>query len=132
MQPNLASSAEKLTPGMAALLDAVDRLDRLIDAETAALRRFQAIDLRDFNNRKSQILLELTRAVRALNGSRLDAEASSRLSAVRGKLAANQTVLATHLKAAKAITTLVADTLRNSESDGTYSNAPAFGNAAPW
>jgi hypothetical protein len=133
MPPELPSSGTqpRPTPGVAALIETVDRLERLIDAETMALRHFKAVDLRDFNNRKSQILLELTRTIKALNGARLDPPVMSRLSAVREKLAANQALLATHLKAAKTITTIVADAIRDNESDGTYSNS-AYGTAERW
>ena len=130
--PPPLSRADKAPAGLGLLLEAVDRIERLVDAETAALKRFRALDLREFNDRKSRALLDLTRAVRALNGGRLDAGASARLKVLRGKLAANQAVLATHLKAAKEITTMVADTIRDSESDGTYSNILPARNKAPW
>ena len=117
--------------GQTLVLDAIDRIEAVAESETAALRQFKAIDLNDFNNRKSQLLLEMTRAIRALGGQTPDAAIAVRLSTLRDKLAANQSVLATHLKAAREITSLVAETIRDSESDGTYTNALSR-TASPW
>lgn len=125
-------AGERPLHGHAVLLDVVERIEQIVDNETDALRRFKAIDLREFNTRKSQGLLELTRAVRALGGAGLDPRSSARLKLLRAKLETNQTVLATHLRAAKEITSMVAETIRDSESDGTYSNVMPLRGASPW
>ena len=117
---------------MRSIFDAIDRLERLIDAETQALSACQPLDYREFNDRKSQILLELTRAARNLGDAELDATAASRLREVRAKLADNQAALATHLKAAKAISSLIAGAIRDRESDGTYSNRSLYREAETW
>lgn len=138
-QPRLGQQLGRLhvpldTPshGQAGLIGVVERIEQTVDAETAALRQFKAIDLREFNARKSQGLLELTRSLRSLGGGGLDAQTQARLQHLRAKLDANQMALATHLKAAREITTLVAETIQDSESDGTYSNVTPFRNAGPW
>ncbi|CAN5119454.1 hypothetical protein BH10PSE7_BH10PSE7_31040 [soil metagenome] len=125
-------SAERLGQGQALVLEAIDRIEALVESETSALQTFKAIDLQDFNNRKNQLLLEMTRAVRALNGAPPDAPVTGRLKGLREKLAGNQAVLAMHLRAAREITNLVADTIRDSESDGTYSNSASYGSKSPW
>ena len=116
----------------AALVDALDRVEQVIDAETVALRGLKVVDLRDFNNRKSRGLLDLTRAIRALDGAELDAVASARLKILRAKLEANQAALSMHLSAAREITQTVARAIRDAESDGTYSNAGPAQGKAPW
>lgn len=127
-----AVSAGRALRNEAALVDALDRVEHVIDAETAALRGLKVVDLRDFNNRKSRGLLDLTRAIRALDGAELDAVASARLKILRAKLEANQAVLSMHLAAAREITQTVARAIRDAESDGTYSNARPSQGKAPW
>lgn len=99
----------------------IERLEDLIDAETAALRSRTKIDLKDFNNRKSLGLLELSRAMRQCDGAPLNEAIRLRLSGLRAKLETNQAVLKMHLEAVREISSIVADTIRNAESDGTYS-----------
>jgi hypothetical protein len=42
----------------------IERLEAVVEQETAALKGHAATDLREFNNRKSQGLLELSRSLR--------------------------------------------------------------------
>lgn len=100
---------------------AIERLEEVVDEETAALRSRAAIDLRDFNNRKSQGLLELNRALRGLDGAARDKAVPGRLARLRAKLEVNRTVLETHLVAVREVATVLADAIRDAESDGTYS-----------
>jgi hypothetical protein len=97
------------------------RVEKLVDAETAALRSRTPIDLKESNNGKSQALLEFTLAIRSLEGTPLDAELISRLKVLRSKLETNRVVLRMHLEAVREIANVVADTIQNSEWDGTYS-----------
>lgn len=121
-----------ISPPSGALNEVVERIGAIIESETEALRQRRVVDLQDFNNRKSRGLLDLTRAVRALDGGRPDAATAARLKALRAKLAANQAALSMHLAAAREITTLVAQTIRDSESDGTYSNSLSARDKNPW
>jgi hypothetical protein len=123
---------ERAAHGQALVLATIERVEAIVDAETAALKEFKSIDLREFNNRKSQALLELMRATRNLGGAKLDPQAASRVAALRAKLETNLALLNTHLKAAKEITGLVAETIRANESDGTYSSVLPFKKASPW
>lgn len=115
-----------------ALNEAMERIGAVIDSETAALREMRVVDLQDFNNRKSRGLLDLMRAIRALDGGRPDEVTAARLKVLKAKLETNQAALAMHLSAAKEITTLVAQTIRDSESDGTYSNRVPAPDMNPW
>lgn len=121
-----------VSPPFGALLEAMDRIGSIVDTETEALRQLRVVDLADFNNRKSRGLLDLTRAFRALEGERLDERAAARLKQLRAKLEANQAALSMHLAAAREITTIVAQSIRDSESDGTYSNILPSRAGNPW
>jgi hypothetical protein len=105
----------------AALEKAVQRLEETVDQETAALRSRQPTDFNEFNNRKSQGLLELDRALKMLGNSQPNEAVKDQLRSLRRKLETNRVVLQTHLEAVREVTVLIADALRNAESDGTYS-----------
>jgi hypothetical protein len=100
---------------------AIERLEEVVDQETMALRSRAAIDLKDFNNRKSQGLLELNRALRGFDGLANNQVARARLEGLRAKLDVNRAVLKTHLEAVREVATVLADAIRDAESDGTYS-----------
>jgi hypothetical protein len=99
----------------------IERLEEVVEQETAALRSRRAIDLKDFNNRKSQGLLELNRALRGLDGPPKDKGVLARLAGLRAKLDVNRAVLEMHLAAVREVATVLADAIRDAESDGTYS-----------
>ena len=103
----------------------IERLEEVVDLETAALRNRTAIDLKDFNNRKSQGLLELNRALRGLDNPPKDKTLLARLAGLRAKLDVNRAVLETHLAAVREVATVLADAIRDAELDGTYS--PSIG-----
>lgn len=105
----------------AALEKAVQRLEETVDQETASLRSRQPTDFNEFNTRKSQGLLELDRALKMLGNSQPNEAVKDQLRRLRQKLEINRGVLQTHLEAVREVTVLIADTLRNAESDGTYS-----------
>jgi hypothetical protein len=100
---------------------AAERLEQVIDQETAALQTRGGVDLKDFNDRKSLGLLELTRAMRHIEGTAPDQALQSRLTRLRNKLEINRAALKMHLDAVREISTILSDAMRNAESDGTYS-----------
>ena len=99
----------------------IERLETVVDQETAALKGHAATDLREFNNRKSQGLLELSRSLRYFQGATPSNAVLARLAGLRTKLDANQAVLKLHLEAVREVSTIMADAIRDAESDGTYS-----------
>ncbi len=108
---------------MAAFVNAVERLERILDAETDMLNRNKPIALQDFNHRKSHGLLELSRAMsacRANDRSIFDFEARAPLGRLRGKLESNLSSLKTHLAAVSEIAAIIARAIQDHESDGTY------------
>jgi hypothetical protein len=105
------------------LIASLTRLEATIDAETQALLARAPIDQDEFNRRKSQSLLELTRLTRRLDDAPAGPELAACLTRLRDKLARNQEVVALHLRAVEEVSEVVATALRAAESDGTY--APA-------
>jgi hypothetical protein len=121
-RPAVGAARGKPAPdGM--LETAMQRLEEVIDQETAALRSRQAVDLKDFNDRKNHALLDLSRAARNLDGARKDPILMERLARLRSKLEINRTVLKMHLDAVREVATTLADAIRDADSDGTYSPA---------
>lgn len=106
----------------AVLGGAVGRLEMLIDQETAALRHASVNDLKDFNNRKAQVLVELDRVMGTTAGQPPSAEMKARLGNLRDKLAINRKTLKMHLDAVQEVAVMLSDQLRNADSDGTYTN----------
>ena len=102
---------------------AIQRLEEVVEQETAALRTRATIDLREFNNRKSQGLLDLNKALRVIDNAAADRGVAARLAQLRAKLDVNRAVLKMHLEAVREISTIVADTIRDADSDGTYSQS---------
>ncbi|SDR62894.1 hypothetical protein SAMN05444161_0668 [Rhizobiales bacterium GAS191] len=114
-------SSEPPAPALSAFLVTIDRLEQLIDQETLELRSLKPMDLREFNRRKSQGLLELSRAMRGLGERVRDDRVPERLTELRTKLDNNLSMLRMHLRAAQEVTSIIARAIQDAESDGTYS-----------
>ncbi len=119
---NPEAAEERRVAGLReAFLGAVERLEQIIDLETAMLLRHSPIDLRDFNHKKSHGLLEMTRTMRALEQFSADSESIASLTRLRGKLAKNLVALETHLRAVRQVSAVITRVIEASDSDGTYS-----------
>ena len=103
------------------LYKAAERLEEIVEQETAALRARKAVDFNDANNRKSQGLLDLSRALHLLGDGVPAEETKHALRRLRSKLDDNRDVLQTHLDAVHEVAGIIADAIRNADSDGTYS-----------
>ena len=101
----------------------IQRLEDIVDQETMALKQRETIDLKAFNDRKSQALLELTRWMRNISGVEANPQIAARIGALKEKLLVNQAVLKLHLEAVREISASMADAIQQSESDGTYTQA---------
>jgi hypothetical protein len=106
---------------LAAVLVTIDRIEQVIDEETRELRSQKVTNLRDFNHRKSQSLLELSRAVRGLGDAARDRRLQGKLDRLRAKLGDNLAVLGMHLAAAHEVSGIISRAIQEAESDGTYS-----------
>jgi hypothetical protein len=128
-----ALAGELAGPGRLRLGAIIEHLSAVVEEETALLRRGAAIDLKAANDRKSQALLQLTRASRQLDQSALsDPAVRARLAALRQTLASNQAVLKLHLEAVREVSDIVCAAIRHAESDGTYSPAIRQHGPEPW
>lgn len=98
----------------------IERIERLVEFETATLQQYKPIDFAEFNHKKSHALLELSRAMRALGSRSHDRQILSDLGRLRDKLEKNLAVLEIHLKAVRQVCALIARTIEDDDSDGTY------------
>ena len=114
---------EKGTVMLGLVESAIERLEEAVEQETAALQTRAGIDLKEFNDRKSQGLLELTRAMRHIEGTAPEPALVTRLARLRSKLDRNSVALRMHLDAMREISAVMADAMRDAESDGTYSSS---------
>jgi len=109
----------------------IERLEAVVESETAALRNRVKADFNDFNHRKSLGLLELSRAMRHQNAAMLEDAVRRRLERLRASLETNRAMLKLHLEAVREIASIVAETIQNAESDGTYSPVVKNGQNRP-
>ncbi|HEX7076636.1 MAG TPA: hypothetical protein VF226_21560 [Hyphomicrobiaceae bacterium] len=98
----------------------IDHLEQVIQEETSLLKSRQAVDLYEFNNRKSQGLYNLGRALLMLEGRKLESSTLAKLESLRRALTANEAAISVHLHAVREITDVISKAVRESESDGTY------------
>lgn len=102
---------------------AVNRLEDILDEETAALRGHAPIDLKASNDRKSLGLIELNRVLRLIERETPEPSTLQILQRLNGKLDANRHVLKLHLEAVREVAAIISQTIREADSDGTYSSA---------
>lgn len=120
----MAASNSSDTQGMLSVIQmAVIRLIEIVDQETNVLRTSPGSDLKEFNSRKAHALLDLDRATRSLKGTRPDEATLRLLASLREKLELNQHVLSMHIEAVREIADVIADTIREADSDGTYTHS---------
>lgn len=101
----------------------IQRLEEIVDQETLALRTRQAVNFKEFNDRKSQALLELTRSLKLLQGSGPNSTLATRMGKLKVKLAVNEAALRVHLEAIREVSTTISEAMQNADSDGTYTRA---------
>lgn len=122
--PPPETPGEAATPAIVtAFLAVVDRVEGVVDAETEALTRNLPTDMTDLGNRKRQGLLEMSRALKAAAAAGPRAEVRDRLARFAARLERNRLVLGTQLLAVREIAEIIAQTLQEADSDGTYSPA---------
>ena len=109
------------------LTKSLDRLEETLDLETAALLSRDLKNLDEFNRRKSQSLLEISRMVRAAETIALDGIAAKRFEKLKVKLERNQEILERHMRAVQEISTIISGAIQAAESDSTYSAHVAHG-----
>lgn len=103
------------------LAKAVERLEAVLAAETDALSEGKPVDLTDITARKNQSLLEFTRLARRAPVAAEDADTRERLAALAEAVEKNRRTLELHVRASHEISSLIARSITEAESDGTYS-----------
>lgn len=104
-------------------LSAIERLKVTIDKETEGLESRAPVDFDTFSQRKNRGLLELTRAMRLTQGVAIDPRVVPHLAELRASLVRNQAALQMHLDAVREVSSIIARSIQEVESDGTYSSA---------
>ena len=99
----------------------LDRLEQAIDHETGQLMALRSADFNRLNEIKSRLLLDASRALRAMRDEAGDGPLIARLSSLRLKLEHNRLAIGMHLEAVREIASAMTSTLIDAESDGTYS-----------
>lgn len=99
----------------------IERLEQLIDAETAALRGGDSVDFGGFNSRKAHALLEFIMLTRS-HPQMVTPALAARVAGLEHKLADNARLLQQHLRAISEICDIAIKQLQAEESDGTYSS----------
>ena len=99
----------------------IGRIAEAVEEETMAIRAGGGFDIRSSSARKSRYLYELTRATKGMEETDLLAEHRESLQQLRGKLAANESVIRAHMSAVSEVATLMQDVIKRAETDGTYS-----------
>jgi hypothetical protein len=104
-----------------AFINIVERLEKVVELETAMLRQHRPVALAEFNHKKTQGMLELRRAIQALDRLALEREMQEPLERLRSKLDKNLAVLQMHLNAVGHVAAIIAQAIQDYDSDGTYS-----------
>lgn len=108
------------------LLGVIERLEQVVEAETAALRQLKPIDTTPFAIQKSQGLLELARLLRQGDIDNASDRLRERIAGLRERLDENRAALELHLNASREVFDTVAKALNDAESDRTYPSAAGW------
>lgn len=123
----MPESDSERTPGQwvgtnASILNVIERLKTTIDEETSGLELRTSVDFDGFGRRKNRGLLELTRAMRMAQDVDTDPRVVACLTGLRASLVRNQTALQNQLDAVQEVSAIIARSIQEVESDGTYSS----------
>ena len=104
----------------AKLLDSIVRLTDIIEAETAALKKYELDRLNTFTRSKSQALLEFTRLENQASSQVSSEDVKSAMELLRHRLVENFAQLKLHMRAAQEISEMLTSVALDENSDGTY------------
>lgn len=104
------------------LLNSISRLTEIIEAETAALKKYELDRLNTFTRSKSQALLEFTRLENDANAQVSSEDVKSAMEVLRQRLVENFAQLKLHMRAAQDISEMLTSVALDESSDGTYSS----------
>jgi hypothetical protein len=106
----------------ASILNVIERLKATIDEETSGLELRAPVDFDGFGRRKNRGLLELTRAMRVTQEVNNDPRVVACLTGLRASLMRNHAALQVQLDAVTEVSAIIARSIQEVESDGTYSS----------
>lgn len=104
----------------APLTVAIERAIEVVESETKALRANPTTDLKPFEYRKSQALLDLTRAKALVPAPAYTDELKAALSDFKSALQENVDLLSLHMNAVSEVVKMMSRTMIDQDSDGTY------------
>jgi hypothetical protein len=116
-----AVASSRLAGSVEILMLAIERLQNTLDSENIKIASGEPVDFHDFNLRKSQGLLELTRLMPLFAGAEIGLTLRVALVGLRAKLEDNRRLLRVQLKAVQEVSEIIARTIQAGQSDGTYS-----------
>ncbi len=120
--PSSSAAASCRPAGSAAmLLAAIERLTGALEAENAQIASRKVVDFREFNQLKSQGLLELTRLMPTVAGDEVGPNLRAARVGLMAKLEDNRRALRVQLKAVQQVSEIIARSIQAGQSDGTYS-----------
>jgi hypothetical protein len=105
---------------------AVAKLLEAVEDENSALRRQEIISHAGYTDRKNQALRELMAAQRRETGLAAVDQIRPQLLRLSQALLANAKLLKHHIAAVGEISDIIVGSLREANSDGTYSREPGF------
>jgi hypothetical protein len=99
----------------------LDRLKAVIEDECSALMQSGATYHGQFTERKNQLLRDLIVAQRSCNSPSVLNALEPQSRELQALLKRNQSLLKAHIDAVKEVSSIIVDSIRQGESDGTYS-----------
>lgn len=118
---DLVVQSQVMNPAVSGpLVIAIDRAIEVVEAETQALRANPTTDLKPFEYRKSQALLDLTRARSLVPPSAYTEDVKDRLVDFKDVLKENVDLLTLHMNAVSEVVKMMSRTMLDQDSDGTY------------
>ncbi len=116
-----APLSEREVGAVAVCRAVLDRLAKLLDEESHGLASRSIGGHGVFTERKNQLLRELIVAQRNCESPAAVKAMSAQTAAVQKALARNQQLLKDHIAAVREVSAIIVDSIRQAESDGTYS-----------
>ena len=102
------------------VLTIIRRLSAYVAAETSEISGNAKFDFQASSERKSRMLIELSRASRSINPAQVDQTLAQELEKLKEALQENERRIKAHLASVREVSALMVNILKNEEADGTY------------
>ncbi|MBY0226804.1 MAG: hypothetical protein K2Q28_13445 [Hyphomicrobium sp.] len=99
---------------------AIDALLKIVEEETAAIRKSGVAEIETFSERKGQALMSFNRFIGAGLPSSLTNTCVSKLEVLRKALDVNRSLLQIHIDAVNEVSQIIVRCVQDSQADGTY------------